>query len=108
MELKKKFEAIFRATKAAFEHVDALHPELTPKDGVYPYYILPSHPSADKSDPVLIRQKLIETELGIYDPEGEEWDDPRFQAAFERREVPHGAHCDGCHGLNWRDARRHN
>jgi hypothetical protein len=74
-----------KATERAFGNVCVLHPELDP--------------IADS----LVRQKLVETELGIYDPEGQEWEDRRFQAAFERREVPHGNHCPGCHGLSLRN-----
>lgn len=81
-EIREGLEAAHKATKQAFANVDRLHPELDPWEDS------------------MIRQKLIETELGIYDPIGEEWKDPRFLAAFKRREIPHGAHCDGCHGLD--------
>ncbi len=35
----------------------------------------------------MVRQKLVETALGIYDPEGEEVQDPRFQRALAQRDA---------------------
>jgi hypothetical protein len=65
MDTKNKmFDQSMRATRKAFDTVDLLYPELEDSQ---------------------VRQKLIETELCIYDPEGEELEDPRFQAALKRR-----------------------
>jgi hypothetical protein len=53
-----------RAIESAIETVDRLYPELEQTDS-------------------MTWQKLSETELGIYAPEGEELNDPRFKAALE-------------------------
>lgn len=95
----KELEAAHRDTEEAFTFIDSLFPELRPADGITMYNVVYSKDSGpDDND--TIRQKLIETVLGIYDPIGEEWKDARFIAAFKRRKAPHGTHCDGCHGLN--------